>query len=245
VSLEARVWTAAASPDGANGRGRLEVRLAGGEVWPLPEEEDAITSMQYRTRNIERMRAAVRENARRIASPDLRQSIRQHPNGVWHPIYLVPASISELDENGVAGEPSGFVHTAEGSTRVVTCLEVLGIGFDQVLAYAGSQLDLVRRTRAGLASRVSISPRNEELPGVVKVLTMPAHIIIGVLDDEHQVSQRAFPQVVSEFVESIHEQPRPWNVLAQGGVRGELFGVRARQGEGAQQGSRERHRRAR
>jgi hypothetical protein len=53
------------------------------------------------------------------------------------------------------------------------------------------------------------------------VLTLPAHIIVGVVDGDHQVSERPFPQVISEFVESIHEQPRPWNVLAQGGVRGE------------------------
>ncbi len=221
VSLEARVWTAAASPDGANGRGRLEVKLSGGEVWPLPDEGDAIPSMRYRTRDVERLRKAVRDNARRIASPDLRQSVRQHPTGVWNPVFLVPASVIEEDEDGHESEPTGFVHTAEGSTRVVTCLEGLGIGFDQVLAFGGSTLDLVRRARAGVATRLYSTPHNPDVHYAVKVLTLPAHIIIGVLDCDHQVSERPFPQVVSEFVESIHEQPRPWNVLAQGGVRGE------------------------
>jgi hypothetical protein len=221
VSLEAPVWIAAVSPDGANGRGRLEVKLTGGTVWPLPEEDDATPSMRYRTRDIERMRAGVRDNAKRISSPDLRQSIRQHPNGVWNPLYLVPAQVIEEDEDGNEIEACGFVHTAEGSTRAVTCLEGLGIGFDQALAFAGSTQDLVRRARAGVASRVSRTPRDEEAHHAIKVLTVPAHIIIGVLDCDHQVSERPFPRVVSEFVESIHEQPRPWNVLAQSGVRGE------------------------
>jgi hypothetical protein len=221
VSLETRVWTAATSPDGANGRGRLEVRLSGGAVWPLPNEDDAIPSMRYETTDIERMRAAVRDNARRIASPDLRQSIRQHPSGVWNPIYVVPAQAVEVDEDGLETSACGFVHTIEGSTRVVTCLEGLGIGVDQALAFAGATGDLVRRARAGVASRISTQPQNEENHHAIKVLTLPAHIIVGVLDGDHQVSAKPFPQVISEFVESIHEQPRPWNVLAQGGVRGE------------------------
>lgn len=221
VSLEARAWTAAVSPDGANGRGRLEVRLSGGTVWPLPDESDATPSMRYRTRQIDRMRAAVRDNAKRIVSPDLRQSIRQHPGGVWNPVFLVPAQATEIDEYGEEVSTSGFVHTIEGSTREVTCLEGLGIGFDQALAFAGSMTDLVRRARAGVAGRVSVQPRNGDVHHAIKVLTIPAHIIVGVLDRDHQVSERPFPQVISEFVESIHEQPRPWNVLAQGGVRGE------------------------
>lgn len=220
VSVEARVWTAAVSPDGANGRGRLEVKLAGGTVWPLPEETDATTSMRYLTRDIERMRDAVRDNSKRIVSADLRQSVREHPNGVWNPIYLVPASVVTEDDDGDV-EACGFVHTAEGSTRVVTCLEGLGLEYDIALKSAGSQIDLVRRARAGVASRVSVQPRNDEVHHAIKVLTMPAHLVVGVLNETHQVSMRPFPQVVSEFVESIHEQPRPWTVLAQSGVRGE------------------------
>lgn len=221
VSLEARVWAAAVSCDGANGRGRLEVKLAGGTVWPLPEESDAEPSMRYRTRDITRMREAVRDNAKRIGSPDMRQSLREHPHGVWNPIYLVPGQIIEQADAEDEPEESGFVHTAEGSTRVVTCQEGLGIAVDEAIAYGGSTLDLVRRVRAGVANRLSQTPENPDALHAVKVLTLPAHIIVGVLDCEHQVSEAPFPEVVSEFVQSIHEQPRPWNVLAQGGVRGE------------------------
>jgi hypothetical protein len=219
MSVEARVWTAAVSPDGANGRGRLEVKLGGGTVWPLPEETDAIPSMRYHTHDVEHLREAVRDNAKRIVSPDLRQLIREHPGGVWNPIYLVPASAIEEDADEV--EACGFVHTAEGSTRVVTCLEGLGVESDVALKFAGSQTDLVRRARAGVASRISVQPGNADVHYAAKVLTMPAHIIIGVLDEKHEASERPFPQVISEFVESIHEQPRPWNPIAQSGVRGE------------------------
>jgi hypothetical protein len=68
VSVEARVWTAAVSPDGANGRGRLEVKLGGGTVWPLPEETDSISSMRYRTRDVEHLREAVRDNGMSMSS---------------------------------------------------------------------------------------------------------------------------------------------------------------------------------
>ncbi|HTC60049.1 MAG TPA: hypothetical protein VK691_08020 [Solirubrobacteraceae bacterium] len=225
VSLEARVWTAAVSCDGANGRGRLEVKLSGGTVWPQPEDDDPTPSLRYRTRDIERMRAAVRDHARRIGSPDLRQSVRQHPNGVWNPVFVVPALALEGTEAGGEVGTSAFVHTIEGSTRVVTCQEGLGVGFDESLAYAGATQDLVRRARAGVANRLSVGPTDENVHLAVKVLTLPAHMIIGVLDPEHQVSETSFPQVISEFVESIHEQPRPWNILAQGGVRGERLVV--------------------
>ncbi len=221
ISVEARVWTAAVSPDGANGRGRLEVKLGGGTVWPLPEEVEAIPSMRYRTRDVEHLREAVRDNAKRIVSLDLRQLIREHPGGVWNPIYLVPAAAIEEDADGDEVEACGFVHTAEGSTRLVTCLEGLGVESDVALKFAGSQTDLVRRARAGVASRISVQPGNDDVRHAAKVLTMPAHIIIGVLDERHEVSERSFPQVISEFVESIHEQPRPWNPIAQSGVRGE------------------------
>ena len=221
VSVEARVWTAAVSPDGANGRGRLEVKLAGGTVWPLPEEADPTSSMRYRTRDVQHLREAVRDNAKRILSPDLRQLIKNHPGGVWNPIYLLPASAIEEDADGNELEACGFVHTAEGSTRVVTCLEGLGVESDVALKFAGSQADLVRRGRAGVASRISVQPGSEDVRYAAKVLTMPAHIIIGVLDEKHEVSARPFPKVISEFVESIHEQPRPWNPIAQSGVRGE------------------------
>jgi hypothetical protein len=221
VSVEARVWTVAVSPDGANGRGRLEVKLGGGTVWPLPDTTDATPSMRYRTRDVERLREAVRDNAKRIGSPELRQSVRQHPNGVWNPIYLVPAGIVLEDADGDEIETCGFAHTAEGSTRVVTCLEGLGVEYDAALKFAGSQIDLVRRARAAVASWLSAQPRSEDARYATRVLTMPAHVVIGVLDKNHEVSADPFPQVVSEFVESIHEQPRPWNPLAQAGVRGE------------------------
>ncbi len=176
--------------------------------------------MRYRTRNIERLRNAVRDNARRIGSPDLRQSVREHPDGVWNPIYVVPALVLEEDPSGET-ETVGFVHATEGSTRAVTCLEALGIAYDDALAYARATSDLVRRARAGVATRLSVSPTDADVHLAVKVLTMPAHIIVGVLDTENKVSHKPYPQVIGDFVQSIHEQPRPWNVLAQGGVWGE------------------------
>lgn len=222
VSIEARVWAAGISSDGANGRGRLEVKLAGGSVWPLPAEDGADPTMHYTTRDLSRMRDAVRNNARRIGSPDMRQSLRDHPNGVWNPVYLVPGLITVQDDpEGEATSEDAFVHTAEGSTRAVTSQEGLGIAPDEAVAHAGTTLDLVRRVRAGVANRLATTPDDEDARHAVKVLTLPAHIIVGVLDCDHQVSGKPFPEVVSEFVQSIHEQPRPWNALAQGGVRGE------------------------
>lgn len=79
VSVQGRVWAAGASADGANGRGRLEAKLAGRAVWPLPVDGDGKPSMRYVTRDIDRMREAVRDNAARIANADLNMRVREHP----------------------------------------------------------------------------------------------------------------------------------------------------------------------
>lgn len=222
VSVLVRVWTAGVSCDGANGRGRTEARLAGDAVWPHPESQSSEPSMRYVTRDLDRMRAAVRDNAQRIASPDMRLRLKDHPHGVWNPIYLVAGRVAVQPEaEGETESESAFVHTAEGSTRVVTCQEGMGLSRDIPLSFAGNTLDLVRRARADIAGRLAISPSSDDVHHAVKVATLPAHIIIGVLGPDDFPATTAFPDVISEFVQSIHEEPRPWNAIAQGGVRGE------------------------
>ncbi len=222
VSVQGRVWSAGASADGANGRGRLEAKLAGRAVWPLPVDGDGRPSMRYVTRDIDRMREAVRDNAARIASSDLTMRVREHPHGVWNPVFLVPARAAvQPQADGAIETESAFVHTAEGSTRLVTCQAGIGLDRDLPLSFVGNTLDLVRRGRAGVAQRLALSPTAEDVHHAVKVATLPAHIIIGVLGPEGLPSTTPFPEVISEFVQSIHEEPRPWNALAQGGVRGE------------------------
>ena len=221
VSVLGRVWTAAVSCDGANGRGRTEARLAGDAVWPLP---DATTepSMRYVTRDLDRMREAVRANAHRIASPDMRLRLRDHADGVWNPIYVVAGAVAvQPTPEGAVESEGAFVHTAEGSTRLVTCQEGLDLERDLPLRFAGNTLDLVRRVRAYIAGRLAISPGSTDVHHAVKVATLPAHIIIGVLGPDDLPATTAFPEIISEFVQSIHEEPRPWNPIAQGGVRGE------------------------
>jgi hypothetical protein len=106
--------------------------------------------------------------------------------------------------------------------------------FDEALAYTRATQDLVRRARAGVASRLSVNPGNEEVHHAVKVLTLPAHVIVGVLDRDHNVSQKPLPQVISEFVESIHEQPRPVErARPRAGRRAGAHRWRDRRGDGA------------
>ncbi len=168
------------------------------------------------------MREAVRDNAARIANADLNMRVREHPHGVWNPVFLVPGrAIVQPEADGDIEAESAFVHTAEGSTRLVTCQAGIGLDRDLPLSFAGNTLDLVRRARAGIAQRLALSPTAEDVHHAVKVASLPAHIIIGVLDADGLPSTTAFPEVISEFVQSIHEEPRPWNALAQGGVRGE------------------------
>jgi hypothetical protein len=222
VSVLVRVWASGVSCDGANGRGRTEARLAGEAVWPHPGSVGGEPSMRYTTRSIDRMREAVRANAHRIASPDMRLRLRDHADGVWNPIYLVAGRlIVQSTAEGDVESEAAFVHTAEGSTRLVTCQEGLDLDRDLPLSFAGNTLDLVRRARAYVAGRLAVSPSSSDVHHAVKVATLPAHIIIGVLGPDGLPATTAFPEVISEFVQSIHEEPRPWNAIAQGGVRGE------------------------
>ncbi len=222
VSVQGRVWAAGVSADGANGRGRLEAKLSGRSVWPLPSNGDGKPAMRYITRDTDRMRESVRENAARISNQDLHMRVKDHPYGVWNPIFVVPGSVVvQADADGEIESESAFVHTAEGSTRLVTCQAGIGLDRDLPVSFAGNTLDLVRRARAGIAQRLALSPTSEEAHHAVKVSSLPAHIIIGVLGSDGLPSTTAFPEVISEFVQSIHEEPRPWNALAQGGVRGE------------------------
>lgn len=47
ITLGARMWTAAISCDGANGRSRLEAKLAGDAIWPTPEAGYTNPVMRY------------------------------------------------------------------------------------------------------------------------------------------------------------------------------------------------------
>jgi hypothetical protein len=227
VSVEARVWAAGVSCDGANGRGVFDAKYHGEPVWPLPEEGTGEPTMRYVTQDIDNMRAAVRHTAERIANPEMRMLLRQHPRGVWNPIYVVPGCVAiKATAEGDIESESAFAHTAEGSTRLVTCQEGIQIARDLPLQFAGNTLDLVRRVRAGIATRLSLQPDSADAHHAAKVATLPANIIIGVLGPDGLPSSAPFAEVISEFLQSIHEQPRPWNALNQGAVRGERL-VRA------------------
>lgn len=215
LTLGADLWTAAVSCDGANGRSRLEAKLAGDPVWPLAAEDSPEPLLRYQTTSLELMRHAVRANAKRIASPELRASIETHPLGVWHAIDVVAARAATGEQE------MSFVHSVEGSTRVSTSQALLGIDRDAALVYAGDTLSLVRRVRAGVAGRLTRTPEAADARAAAKTLVIPANLVVGVLDRYSTPSQRPFPKVISEFVQSIHEEPRPWNALAQGDVRGE------------------------
>lgn len=222
VTLSAHVWTAAVSCDGANGRSRLESKMSGESVWPAPDNALAEPVMRYVTRTTAQMRHAVVANAKRIASRELYASIANHPLGVWNAIDVVAGRVVvQPDPEAPVESEVSFVHSCEGSTRASTCQGMVGIDRDAALAYAGETLALVRRVRAGLAGRIAVSPDSEDTRLAIKVMTMPANIIIGAIGVESRPSPVPFPQVISEFVQGIHEEPRPWNQLAQGGVRGE------------------------
>jgi hypothetical protein len=225
VCIRGRAWTVAVSSDGANGRSRLAQQRSGDEdPWPLPTSNGAEPVLFYPTKSVERMAKASAESSKQIITADMITRVRSNPRGIWNPPLAVVGVA-----NIAGGEPAVFVHAAEGSTRISTGHHVVGVDYGAPVRAAGKVRDLIRAARASVASGLAATPDSRAAQDAAKLFTCPIRIVIDVLDENGDRCSDPFHEVVSEYVESVHEEPRPWDELAQGNALGERLMLRLNQ----------------
>jgi hypothetical protein len=222
VCIRGRAWTVGVSSDGANGRSRLAQQRDGDvDPWPLPTSSGAEPVLFYAAKSMERMAQASAESSKQIITADMITRVRSNSRGIWNPPLAV------VGVAAVTGaEPAVFVHAAEGSTRISTAHHVVGVDYGAPVRAAGNVRGLIRAARAGIASRLVATPESRAAQDAAKLFTFPIRIVIGVLDERGDRCSDPFNEVVSEYVESVHEEPRPWDELAQGNALGERLMLR-------------------
>ena len=224
ICLRCDAWTSAVSADGANGRSRLSQQREGNvDPWPLPESEDD-PALIYPVKSLERLAQAAEESSKQIITADMVTRVRSNPRGIWNPPLAV-LGVAALED----GEEVGFVHAAEGSTRISTSHHVVGTDQGAAIQNAGAIRDLIRLERARIAGDLASTPDSKSARDAAKLLTCPMRIVIGVVDENGDRCDDPFQEVVSEYVESVHEEPRPWDDLAQGNAVGERLMLRLNQ----------------
>jgi hypothetical protein len=213
--LRFRGWSSGLSGDGANGRSRLELlRAANVDPWPMPTSEG--TALAYKAASVDRMAKAVEASAKSILTTDMVVRVRSNARGIWNPPIVVAAKLT-LDN----GTEFGFVHTVEGSTRASASHHVVGTDQGAPLQHAGAVRELIRAERARVASGLVSKPDSRAARDAAKLLAIPLRVVIRVLNSDGTACMDPFAEVVSEFVESVHEEPRPWDELEQGNAMGE------------------------
>lgn len=225
VCVRGRAWTVAVSSDGANGRSRLAQQRTGEvDPWPLPTSNGVEPVLFYSTKSVERMAKAAAESSKQIITADMITRVRSNARGIWNPPLAV-VGVAKI----ASGEPALFVHAAEGSTRITTGHHVVGVDYGAPVRAAGKVRDLIRAARAGVANRLAGTPDSRAAQDAAKLFTCPIRIVIDVLDENGDRCTDPFHEVVSEYVESVHEEPRPWDELAQGNAVGERLMLRLNQ----------------
>lgn len=216
VELRTRVWTAALSGDGANGRSRLEIAtsLADGP-WPIPRS-GVEPILSYHAASVDRLANSVVASARQILTVDSRDKLTGNPRGVWQPITAVLGQF-ELPR----GKTLHVLHAAEGSTRTVGAQHLAGIAPDAPLRHAGDPRVLVRSERARVASDIVSKPDSLDALYALRFSTVPVRIVVAVLDENDQLSNADFSRIIGEYIESVHVEPRGWKPAEQGNVQGE------------------------
>lgn len=225
VCLRADAWTPGLSPDGANGRSRLSQQRSGDvDPWPLPSQSGVDPVLVYRVKSLERLAKAAAESGRQIITTDMITRVRSNPRGIWNP-PLVVAGVADVEGD----EPVAFVHASEGSTRIGTAHHVVGTDDGAAVTYAGRVRELIRSERARVASALAATPGSKQAQDAAKLLSCPIRVVIGVIDENGNPCNDPFDAVIAEYVESVHEEPRPWDELAQGNAVGERLMLRLNQ----------------
>lgn len=217
VVLRTTVWTSAVSSDGANGRSRLTIATGKDKAngpWPLPVSGSGPV-LRYRASSLDRLANAVVASAKQILTAEMVGRLRQNPRGVWNPPTLVAAEFILPDVN------VSLLHAAEGSTRIVGAQHLSGTPFDGPVRHADHMREFIHDERARIASSLVSMPESNDAQQSAKLATIPARIVVAVLEPDGSVSDAPFPDVIAEFIESVHVEPRGWDAPQQGNVVGE------------------------
>ena len=220
------VWTALVSGDGSNGRSRYEIQTANGNgprlrPWPIGRHHKPAI-IDYHASSLDDMIAAARISADTIRSAELVAQIARNPRGIWNPPVVVLARAYIRGTDGRI-EERWFVHSIEGSTRVEGCHELTETDPGAPLARSDSPLDHLRDVHAQLVERFETTPTSAKTLGSARAAVMPALIVVATVDEDGTAISDGFPEVVNDYVESVHVQPRPFNDVAQSNVLGERF----------------------
>jgi hypothetical protein len=220
--LRCEGWTAVVSGDGANGRSRLDQQRTGEvDPWPLPGTVKGLPVLAYETTDLERMAKAVEDSAAQILTRDIVTRVRANPRGIWNPPLAVAAVAKQK------GQPlEVFVHTIEGSTRVSAAHHVVGTDHGAPVRNAANTRDLIRSERAKVASALVATPDSKPAQDAAKLLKCAMLIVVAVVDEHGNPCKDPFNEVAAELVESVHEEPRAWDALAQGNAVGERLVAR-------------------
>jgi hypothetical protein len=222
----ARVWPALVSGDGGNGRSRYAIQTTGtngsrNRPWPIARHHHPAI-VDYHSGSLDEMVIAVRKSAEEIRSPQLVTQIAQNPRGIWNPpvVVLARAFVRQTDGNP---EEHWFAHTIEGSTRVEGAHELLGVEPGAPLLRSQEPLEHLREVHSSLTDRFDRLPTSNKSLAASRAVTMPALVVVAVVDSEGNKVTDRFPEVVNDYVESVHVQPRPFTPVAQSNVLGERF----------------------
>lgn len=227
----AQVWTPLISGDGGNGRSRYSIQTSANghrRPWPIGRHHQPAV-IDYHPASLDDMTTAVSASAAEIKSTDLMTQIARNPRGVWNPPVVVLArAFVTLPDGSV--KAYWFLHSIEGSTRVEACHELTDVPADAPLKRSDSPLEHLRETHAKLVERFNTTPASQRSLAAARAATMPALIVVGVVEADGQTPISAgFPAVVNDYVESVHVQPRPFSELAQSNVIGERFVLQLQQ----------------
>jgi len=218
----ARLWSPAVSGDGSNGRSRYAIQTEGDgstRPWPVARHHRPAI-VDYHVEELEDMAAAVRASAEEIRSPKLVTEISRHELGVWNPPVVVLARAFVRTGSGRA-EERWFLHTIDGSTRIEACHELLEIEHGEPLLRSDAPLDYLRQTREELVEQFETLPTSPDSLGAARAATVPALVVVGLVDEDGNPISDGFPDVVNSYVESVHVQPRPFSDVAMNNVLGE------------------------
>lgn len=221
-----RVWTSLISGDGSNGRSRYDIQTSGSNgtrsrPWPIGRHHRPAI-IDYHTSAFDDMVTAARKSAEMIRSPQLVTQIARNPRGVWNPPVVVLARAFIRHDDGTH-EEQWFLHTIEGSTRVEACHELAGTDPGAPLTRSDEPLEHLRESNQQLVEKFNTLPTSPKSLAAARAATMPALVVVAVVDEEGSPISTGFPDVVNDYVESVHVQPRPFNDVAQSNVLGERF----------------------
>ena len=217
----ARLWSSLVAGDGSNGRSRYAIQTEADDSvrpWPIARHHKPAI-VDYHVEDLADMAAAVRASADEIRSPKLITEISQHERGVWNPPVVVLARSLVRDEEGTSQH--WFLHTIDGSTRIEACHEMTGTDPGEPLLRSADPLGHLREMREGLVERFETLPTSPASLGAARGATIPALVVVGLVDEDGQPIGDGFPDTVNSYVESVHVQPRPFSDVAMNNVLGE------------------------